>query len=254
MDITHTSLNIGLSTGLVFIVALLYSSVGHGGASGYLAVLSLLSLPPQQLAGTALILNLVVATIAFFNYARAGHFTWRYNWLCIAVSVPCAFIGGWLPVSAPIYHVLLCAVLLFAAWRLWMVWPSENLIPLQQPHLGVLLITSAFIGLISGIVGVGGGIFLSPLMILLRWATPQQTGATSACFILANSLAGLFARHLHNTLMTGAMISSLWPLILAGIIASLIGSYYGSRVVSGAGLRRLLAIVLLIASLKLILF
>ena len=239
----------GLLTVLIFIVALLYSSVGHGGASGYLAVLSLMSLPSHQMRSTALILNLVVAAIAFFNYRRAGHFTWRYNWQCIAVSVPMAFIGGWLPVNTPVYHALLCAVLFFAAWRLWFVPQGDKAQATHLPKLSIVLIASALIGLISGVVGVGGGIFLSPLMILLYWATPQQTGATSAFFILANSIAGLAGQQLGNTFIVG----NLWPLLIAGILGSLIGSRFGSHKASGLWLRRLLAIVLSMAAFKMLL-
>lgn len=238
-------------TALVFCVAMLYASVGHGGASGYLAVLSFFAVPKEEMATTALVLNVLVAGIAWGSYARAGHFSWKLTWPFLAASVPMAFLGGLLPISDMSYFLLLAGVLVWAAWRLWGTpakdAEADNIC--QPPHLQVTLPVAGGVGFLSGMVGVGGGIFLSPLMLLMRWATVKQTAATSACFIVVNSLAGLGGRALRE----GLALGNLWPLLIAGGIGSILGSFYGAHRMSGVALRRLLAVVLLIAAFKMVL-
>lgn len=233
---------------LIFIVAVLYSSVGHGGASGYLAVLSFFTVAPKEMATTALVLNLVVAGIAFVAYSRAGHFNWRLTWPFLLTSIPTAFIGGMLHITERTYFLLLAAVLVFAAYRMLFSLKQENdAVSFQSPQIPIALTSGLGIGLLSGAVGVGGGIFLSPLMILFKWADPKVTSATSACFILANSLSGLGGRLLTGNFALGDLVS----LILAGLLGGWLGSHYGANKLSSAMLRRILALVLVIASFKL---
>ncbi len=235
---------------LVLIVAALYSSVGHGGASGYLAVLSLFAFAPVQMATAALVLNVLVAGTGTVNFWRAGHLSWRLLWPFALAAVPAAFLGGLLGVKPELYGLLLAAVLAFAALRLVLrLEPGGGAEGGQPPSLGVALPVGGGIGLLSGVVGVGGGIFLSPLLILRRWATTKQTAAASAAFIVANSLSGLLGRALGGHFELGPLA---W-LIPAAFVGGLAGSYLGASRFSGLWLRRLLAVALLVAAVKLVL-
>lgn len=235
---------------LVFAVAALYSSVGHGGASGYLAVLSFFAVAPATMASTALTLNVLVAGVAMISYMRAGHLSWKLAWPFIVLSIPAAFLGGLVHVSEGVYDALLSFALVFAAFRLAMnaVSPAQ-VSELRSVHLPVSLPVGAGIGLLSGVVGVGGGIFLSPLMILFRWADAKKTSAVAALFIVVNSLAGLAGRLAHGNLA----IDGFAPLIAVAFLGGLIGSHHGANKFSGLVLRRLLALVLVIAATKMIL-
>ncbi len=234
---------------LVFFVALAYSSVGHGGASGYLAVLSFFGLAPAAMAPSALLLNLLVAGLALWNYWRAGHLVWQLLWPFLLTSIPCAFLGGLVGVSPRVYMVLLAAVLIWAACRLLAVAPppqEESFV--RPPPFGVALSTGAGIGFVSGIVGIGGGIFLSPLLILLRWADAKRTAAASAAFIWINSAAGLYG-HLSRKAVDW---SGLVWLVAAAFAGGLIGSTLGAWRFRSVWLRRILGAVLLLATLKLL--
>jgi uncharacterized membrane protein YfcA len=232
---------------LFLIVALLYSSVGHGGASGYLAVMALtLSLSPAEMSTTALVLNVLVAGMASLSYWRAGYLSGRLTWPFSVTSVPAALLGGLAPVGPSVYSGFLAAVLLFAAIRLALVSGTSER-RLSLPRLPVSLGAGAAIGLLSGIVGVGGGIFLSPLAVLARWADAKTVAATSAVFIVINSLAGLAGRALAGRFEVGPMA----PLVAAAFVGGLVGSYLGARYLSGTLVRRLLAVVLLLAGAKL---
>ncbi len=235
---------------LVFLIAALYSSVGHGGASGYLAVLALFGVPPAQMATTALVLNVLVAGIASISYIRAGHFSPRLFWPFAAVSIPLAFVGGLLDVPDPLYYLLLAIALLFAAIRLSLSLASVKTIEeVRRMPLAASLPVGGGIGLLSGIVGVGGGIFLSPVMLLLKWATAKQTAATAAVFILVNSLAGLGGRAMRDDL---SLLPAI-PLLAAAFAGGLLGSYWGAERLSSLSLRRVLALVLAFAATKLVL-
>ncbi len=237
-----------MSSLLIFLVAALYSSVGHGGASGYLAVMALCGVAPALMAPTALILNVLVAGIALIAFLRAGHLSWRLSLPFVATSVPLAFLGGFLPISDRIYHLLLAFALLFAAWRLAMILVRHPIEEATRPIPFLLsLPVGGAVGLLSGMVGVGGGIFLSPLLILGRWATAKQTAGTAALFIVLNSLAGLAGRMLRG----GVDVTPALPLLAAAFCGGLAGSYIGSQYFSGITLRRVLAGVLLFASVKL---
>ncbi|MFQ5664473.1 MAG: sulfite exporter TauE/SafE family protein [Terriglobia bacterium] len=240
---------LALLLGLVFFVAVAYSSVGHGGASGYLAVLSFFGLAPAAMAPSALCLNLLVAGTSFTSYQRAGHFAFRLLWPFLLTSIPFAFLGGLTRVSPRTYMGLLAAVLVFAAYRLLAVGPprhEESFI--RVPPLWITLPVGAGIGFLSGIIGVGGGIFLSPLLILLKWADTKRTAAAAAAFIWINSAAGLYGHLLRKSVDWSAL---LW-LVGAAFAGGLVGSYLGAQRLRGLWLRRILGIVLLVATLKLL--
>lgn len=235
---------------LIFLVAALYSSVGHGGASGYLAVLSFFLFAPKEMATAALVLNTLVAGTSALTYRRAGHFSFRLLWPFAVSSVPAALAGGLARISPQSYAFLLAAALFVAAMRMALVvGPRGQAMGSKAPSLTVALPTGGAIGLLSGIVGIGGGIFLSPLMLLLRWADAKQTAAVSAVFIVINSLSGLIGRALGGNFQIGSL-ALLVPFAFAG---GLVGSYFGAWRFSGIVLRRLLAVALVVAGVKLVL-
>jgi uncharacterized membrane protein YfcA len=230
---------------LVFLAAVLYSMVGHAGASGYLAAMALMGIAPAMMKPTALTLNILVATVGTVQFARAGRFSWSLFWPLALGSIPLAFLGGSLALPIPVYRRLLALVLLFAAYRLIRTTElAGEPRPVRRP---VAVASGAGIGFLSGLTGVGGGIFLSPLMLLRGWADMRRTAAVSVAFILVNSVAGLLG-HLSSVRSLPAEIG-----VLAGtaLVGGLIGSTLGSRSVPNAVLRRLLGVVLLIAAAKL---
>ncbi|MFO3796527.1 MAG: sulfite exporter TauE/SafE family protein, partial [Anaerolineales bacterium] len=173
---------------LIFVVALVYSSAGFGGASGYLLVMGFFHAPPQVMSSMALILNVIVSTISFWNYFRAGHFRPRLLLPFLATSIPAAFVGGMVTLEEQRYFMLLYAVLTYLALRmLFFPVTSERADWKARPFpLWVALVSGALIGLLSGVVGIGGGIFLSPLIILAGWGSSKQAVASSAAFIAIN--------------------------------------------------------------------
>jgi hypothetical protein len=229
---------------LVFLVAALYSSVGHGGASGYLAALALCGYAPAEMKTSALLLNLLVAGIAFVNYRRAGHFNARLFWPFAVASIPAAFVGGLMKIAPSVYAGLLAFALVAAALRL--ILPDFKKSTPSPPNLPISAAVGAGTGLLSGMVGVGGGIFLSPIVILCGWADAKTTAGISAAFIWVNSAAGLLGQLRQG--MPGAL--SLWPLALCAAAGGLIGSNVGARRLTPMGLRRLLGAVLLVAAYK----
>ncbi|MBI4243529.1 MAG: sulfite exporter TauE/SafE family protein [Planctomycetes bacterium] len=242
-----TLLQLGL-LGSVFIVALLYSSVGHGGASGYLAILSLFAIDPKSASTSALVLNILVAGTAWFSFAKAKHFHWRLVFPFIVGSVPAAFVGGMLKVSTPMLNILLALTLCYAS--VVMMFPRFKDLPgVESRHeFMISLGVGVVLGLLSGVVGVGGGIFLSPLLIMCRWASVHESAAASAGFIVVNSIAGLSGRLLSG-FSIGADITSL---IVFAFVGGIIGSYLGSRRFKAVWLRRLLSVVLFVAAAKLV--
>jgi len=238
-----------LIAALILFAALLYSSVGHGGASGYLAVMALFGLAPEVMRPTALVLNLLVAGVATVQFARAGWFSWPLFWPFAAGSVPLAFLGGAIALPTSLYRQLLGVVLFFAAFRL--VLPAQTGAEPSLRKMPLLLAVSlgCVIGLLAGLTGVGGGIFLSPLLLVGRWAPPKPVAAASAVFIWVNSAAGLLGR-LTSVRLIPAFIF-LWA--LAALAGGLLGSFQGSRRLASVTLRRLLAVVLVVAGLKLFL-
>ncbi len=233
----------------IFIAAILYSSVGHGGASGYLASMALFGMTPAVMKPTALVLNIIVAAIATIKFYRAGCFDKSLFWQFALGSIPCAFIGGSIVLPTQIYKPILGVVLLYAAGRLGLIQASSQ--P-QQPHslpIWLAIGLGMAIGLLSGLTGVGGGIFLSPLLLLMGWATIKQAAGVSAAFILVNSIAGL----LGYLTKFPTLPSSLWLWAICVAIGGWIGAEYGSKRIGSQKLQWLLAMVLSIAGVKLIL-
>lgn len=238
---------LALLIGGVFVIAVLYSTAGHAGASGYIAVMSLLSLTPAMIKPTGLALNILVASIGTWQFARAGHFAWRTFWPFAVTAVPAAFLGGYLHLPAQAFKTLVGFVLLLSAARFVFSSPEER--PAVAAPLAVALPAGAGIGLLAGLTGTGGGIFLTPLLLLMGWARAKTAAAVSALFILLNSISGL----LGNVSSASALPSFLVPLLFAAGTGGAIGSYLGSRRFEPATIKRLLAAVLTIAGLKLIL-
>ena len=234
----------------LMVVAALYSSVGHGGASGYLAVLSLTTYGTMESAWLkqhAWSLNLVVAAIAFFHFQRAGHHIPKLTIPFIVASIPLAMVGGYLIVDGAIYDLLLSICLLAAAWRLFVIKTNDSVVE-SEPQWNVAAPVGGSIGFVSGIIGVGGGIFLSPILLLKKWATPKGAAATSALFIWVNSLAGLGGATLSNQLTLEMGV--LFPFVSAVLVGGFIGSRYGAEIAPQQMVRKLLVIVLVVAAAK----
>src|SRR5437870_11150684 len=242
MDYAHLVL-LFLTVG---VIAFLYSSVGHAGASGYIAVMTLWGIAPTVIRPTALVLNILVACIGSFQFWRAGHFSWRLFWPFALLSIPAAYFGGHLQPSASVWRTLIGLVLLFSAVRLISRRSDPpNIAPPSRP---VAIGVGAGLGFLSGLTGTGGGIFLTPLLLFCRWAHIRQAAAVSALFILVNSIGGLVGY------FTAVRSIPTLGLVLAApaIIGGTIGSYFGSRRFPARTISICLATVLFIAGVKLI--
>ena len=239
----------------IFVMALLYSSVGHGGGSGYLATLALAGVAAGVMRPAALILNLLVAGIAAAQFARSGYFSWRVFWPFALTSVPLAFIGGQIHLPGALYKQMVGAALIFAAVRLFVVARADAGTDnaTRTPPLLLALGVGAVLGFVAGLTGVGGGIFLSPLMLLFRWADTRQTSAVSAAFIWVNSAAGLAGQVSQQNALFASLPRALGGWAIAAIIGGALGSELGRKRLDTATLRRALAIVLVIAGVKLFL-
>lgn len=230
----------------ILIVAFLYSSVGHAGASGYIAVMTLFGLAPGVIKPAALVLNILVACLAAFQFWRAGYFSWKLFWPFAVASVPLAFLGGYLNLPTRVFKILIGLVLLYSAVRFFIrPKPDEEPHPPSKP---ISLSVGAGLGLLSGLTGTGGGIFLTPVLIFMRWARTKTASAVSALFILVNSISGLAG----NISSTRRLPLFALPLVVCAVTGGAIGSYLGSRRFSPMFIKRLLAVVLTIAGLKLI--
>jgi uncharacterized membrane protein YfcA len=230
----------------ILVVAFLYSSVGHAGASGYIAVMTLFGLAPTIIKPGALVLNILVASLTAWQFWRAGHFSWRLFWPFAVLSVPFAFLGGYINLPTHIFKMLVGVVLLYSAARFLIQAGPE-----QEPHKPskpIALSVGAGLGLLSGLTGTGGGIFLTPLVIFRHWAKTKTASAVSALFILVNSISGLAG----NLSSTRQLPLFALPLVVAAVSGGAVGSYLGSRQFSPNFIKKLLAVVLTIAGLKLI--
>jgi len=233
---------------MMFGGAVLYSTVGHAGASAYLAIMALFALPPEVMRPTALSLNILVSAIATWRYARARLFDWRLFGPFAATAVPAAWVAGGIHLPVDAYRPLLGGVLLLSAARLLWPTPIRALGPVRRPALPLALMTGVAVGALSGLVGVGGGIFLSPLILFLGWADPRTTSGTVAPFILVVSVAGLAG----NLASVGALPAEL-PWFAAAVIAGgLVGTWLGARRLAPQGILYALAAVELVAAAKLL--
>jgi len=241
-------LTIAAIAALMLVAATLYSSVGHAGASAYLAIMALFALPPDVMRPTALVLNIVVSSIATVRYARTGNFDRTLFWPFAVTAVPAAFLAGGIAVSPELYKPLLGAVLLFSALRLLWPKPIRALGVVHPPVLPLALTIGAGVGVLSGIVGVGGGIFLSPIILFLGWAAPRVTSGSVAAFILLVSSAGLAG----NLSSIGKLPPELPWFALAVVVGGLLGTWLGTRRLPPQGIVTALGVVELIAAYKLL--
>jgi uncharacterized membrane protein YfcA len=230
----------------VAIAAVLYASVGHGGASGYLAAMALFGVEPAMMKPAALTMNIFVTVLVLWRVSRIGPFNWRLFMPFALASIPMAFIGGAYTINSSAYHVMVGLALLLAMWSVLRKGDDSDRI--QAPSLWVALPVGAILGLVSGLTGVGGGIFLSPLLLLLHWTSMRGSVPIAAAFILLNSVAALAGY---------ASTTTHWPagipvLVVTAVVGGLIGSELGARRLAPMHLRKVLALVLAIAGAKMI--
>ncbi|NNC49122.1 MAG: sulfite exporter TauE/SafE family protein [Flaviramulus sp.] len=239
--------NIYLFLIILPLVSFLYSSVGHGGASGYLALMALFSFAPETMKPTALLLNLFVAGIAFYYYYKEGYFNKKLFLVFAVASIPLAFIGGTIEVDATIYKKILAALLVFAILKMLNVFGKENY-KVKQIKLWQGLLIGGIIGFFSGLIGIGGGIILTPVILLLHWGNMKEAAAVSALFIWVNSASGLIGQ-----VSSGVSIEKeSFLLVLIALIGGVLGGYYGSKKINNKSLKNILAFVLIIACFKLV--
>jgi uncharacterized protein len=230
----------------VSVIAFLYSSVGHAGASGYIAVMALFGLAPNVIRPTALVLNILVAIIGSFHFWRAGHFSWKLFWPFALLSVPAAYLGGYVRLPIAILRTIIGIVLLLSAARLFFRRCDPD--DAAPPPAPAAVAIGAGLGFLSGLTGTGGGIFLTPLLLFCHWARTKQASAVSALFILVNSVAGLT-----GFVMAKQSVPSLaLSLSAAAVLGGATGSYLGSRRFPVRTIAILLATVLVVAGCKLI--
>lgn len=232
---------------LLFIIAFLYASVGHGGASGYLALMAIFAISPLVMKPTALLLNLFVSSVSFAQFYRGGHFKWKTYWPFVVTSIPFSFLGGNLTIEANVYKKILGVLLLFPVIRFF-IFPNADPKDHKSSNIPLSLLIGAVIGLLSGMIGIGGGIILSPILILFKWTDQKQTAAISAAFIFVNSIAGLAGQ-----LTKGVTFSTDMVLyVVVAFVGGIAGAYFGSLKFPQSSLKNVLAIVLALASYKLL--
>jgi uncharacterized membrane protein YfcA len=232
---------------LLFIVAFLYASVGHGGASGYLALMALFSITPAVMKPTALLLNLFVSLTAFIQFYRGGHFHWKVFWPFALASMPLAYLGGLVMVDAVVYKKILGVLLLVPILRFFF-FSKGDFESSKKSSVPASLLVGGGIGFLSGLIGIGGGILLSPVLLFLRWTNQKETAAISALFIFVNSLSGLAGQFTKGIQFTADMYSFVAIAFLGGLC----GAYFGALRFKQAILKNVLASVLLVAAFKLL--
>lgn len=232
---------------LLFLVAFLYSSVGHGGASGYLALMALFSVTPEVMKPTALLLNLFVSIVSFIQFYRGGYFKWKIFWPFALASVPLAYVGGQIHIDGDIYKKILGVLLLVPIVR-FLFFANIKVDQLKPSNPWLSLPIGGAIGFLSGLIGIGGGIILSPVLLLLKWTDMKETAAISALFIFVNSLSGLFGQLQKGIYFSNEMY---WYVAIA-FIGGICGAYFGSLRFKQSILKNLLALVLIVAAWKLL--
>jgi uncharacterized membrane protein YfcA len=232
---------------LLFLVAFLYASVGHGGASGYLALMALFAVAPAVMKPTALLLNLFVSLTSFIQFYRGKYFKWQIFLPLAIASFPLAFAGGLLSLDGNIYKKILGAFLLIPVCR-FLFFPNIPVDELRKSNLAISVIIGATIGFLSGLIGIGGGIILSPILLILKWTDQKQTAAISALFIFVNSLSGLAGQLSIGIRFGPDMIAY----VIVAFSGGLLGAYFGALKFNQRILKYVLAVVLLLASYKLL--
>jgi uncharacterized membrane protein YfcA len=230
-----------------FLGAVLYSSVGHAGASAYLAAMAIVGVSTMVMRPTALAMNILVSTLVIYRFNKAGLINWKKIVPFILGSIPAAFIGGSLNIDTSTYSTLVGVVLLIVAFQLFF---KANIVEKQRIKISPLIaiMAGASLGFLSGLTGTGGGIFLTPLLIFTGWASAKQAAGLSAVFIFANSVSGLLGNY--SSFQSLPPQLSIWLVVVA--VGAFIGSYFGANRLPSAGLKRALALVLVIASGKLL--
>ena len=232
---------------LLFVVAFLYASVGHGGASGYLALMAIYGFAPEVMKPTALLLNLFVSLMAFLQFYRGKHFNWKLFLPLALASIPMAYLGGTIGLESGLYKKILGGLLLFPVARFFF-FSQQQEEPLQASHTTGSVLIGAGIGFLSGLIGIGGGILLSPILLLANWSNQKQTAAISALFIFVNSLAGLFGQVSNGIQFSSDMIG----MVLIAFAGGCLGAWLGSLRFRQTVLKNILAAVLCLASFKLL--
>jgi uncharacterized membrane protein YfcA len=232
---------------LLFVVAFLYASVGHGGASGYLALMALFSVAPEVMKPTALLLNIFVSLTAFIQYYRNGYFDRKIFFPFAFSSVPMSFVGGMINISAGVYKQILGVLLIIPIIR-FIAFTNKEVQESRPVNIHLAILIGACIGFLSGMIGIGGGIILSPVLLLLHWANQKQAAAVSAAFIFVNSVAGLGGQLSQKIILD----NNMYVFVMIAFAGGLAGSYLGASRFNMAILKSILAFVLLIASLKLL--
>lgn len=232
---------------LLFIVAFLYASVGHGGASGYLALMAIFSVTPEVMKPTALLLNLFVSLTSFIQFYRGKHFEWKIFLPLAMASIPFSFVGGMIIVDGTIYKKMLGVLLIIPVIR-FLFFRNADVSEMKPARIGLSLLIGGSIGLLSGMIGIGGGIILSPILLLLKWTNQKQTAAISALFIFVNSMAGLAGQ-----LTRGIHFSAdMYGYVAVAFAGGLCGAYYGALKFNQTVLKNVLACVLMLAAYKLL--
>ena len=232
---------------LLFLVAFLYSSVGHGGASGYLALMALFSITPEVMKPTALLLNLFVSLTAFIQFYRGGHFRWKVFWRFVLASIPLGYLGGLVVVDGNIYKKILGLLLLVPIIRFYF-FNKTKVEEQRKSSFSLSLLIGACIGFISGLIGIGGGILLSPLLLILRWTDQKETAAISALFIFLNSMSGLAGQLTKGIQFT----TDMYTYVIIAFVGGLCGAYFGALKFRQVILKNVLATVLVLAAYKLL--
>ena len=228
-------------------MAFLYSSVGHGGASGYLALMALFSITPEVMKPTALLLNLFVSLTAFIQFYRGGHFRWNVFWPFVLASIPLAYLGGLVVVDGNIYKKILGLLLLVPIIRFYF-FNKTKVEEQRKSSFSLSLLIGACIGFISGLIGIGGGILLSPLLLILRWTDQKETAAISALFIFLNSMSGLAGQLTKGIQFT----TDMYTYVIIAFVGGLCGAYFGALKFRQVILKNVLATVLVLAAYKLL--
>ena len=232
---------------LLFLVAFLYSSVGHGGASGYLALMAIWGIAPEVMKPTALLLNLFVSLTFFIQFYRGKHFNWKIFLPFAIASVPMAFVGGLVTVDADIYKKILGILLIIPITR-FLFFPNITVKELRKANIGLSLLIGAAIGFLSGLIGIGGGIILSPVLLLLKWADMKRTAAISALFIFVNSISGLAGQFTKGIQFS----TDMYAYVAIAFAGGICGAYFGSLKFGQTILKYVLAAVLIMAAYKLL--